>query len=154
MITWSLSMVLRFSLNLNFLWGWKCLSVHRGDSPLDKDPPPGQIPPEQRTPHLEGTWAQTGSEIIHPSWKEHGTRQEVTSYTSLVWYLVVATAAVGTHPTGMHSRFICKHFPKTTQKCIAIPNQPISCLKYIPKSVSKNSTPAVSMQIICKKLFR
>ena len=106
-------MVLRFSLNLNFLWGWKCLSVHRGDSPLDKDPPPsGQIPPEQRTPHLEGTWAQTRSEIIHPSWKEHGIRQEVTSYTSLVWYLVVATAAVGTHPTGMHSRFICKHFPK------------------------------------------
>ena len=36
-------------------------------------------------------------------WKEHGTRQEVTSYTPWYWNLVVATAAVGMHPTGMHS---------------------------------------------------
>ena len=42
--------------------------------------PPGTRP-------LEGTWDQAGSDIIHPS---SGA-------------LVAATAAVGTHPTGMDS---------------------------------------------------
>ena len=35
--------------------------------------------------------------------KEHGTRQEMTSYTSRYLHQVAVTAAVGTHPTGMHS---------------------------------------------------
>ena len=37
--------------------------------------------------------------------KEHGTRQEVTSYTPTPWYwhLVVTTEVVGMHPTGMLS---------------------------------------------------
>ena len=52
----------------------------------------------------ERTWDQTGSDIMHP-WKEHGTRQWVTSY----WRLVVATVAFGTHPTGMGSCFIVYH---------------------------------------------
>ena len=61
--------------------------------------PPEADPLGQRPPWEEGTWNQTGSNIIHHhSWKEHGTRQEVTSYTPWYWHLVV-----GTHPTGMHS---------------------------------------------------
>ena len=37
-------------------------------------------------------------------WKECGTRWEVASYTApCYWHLVAGTAAVGTHPTGMHS---------------------------------------------------
>ena len=38
--------------------------------------------------------------------KEHGTRQEVTSYPPCYWHLVAANASVGMHPTGMHSCII------------------------------------------------
>ena len=70
------------------------------DPPQEEDQIMGRDPFERR-PH-----------------KGHGTRQEVTSYplprknmgqevTSYTlpwyWHLVVATATVGTHPTGMHS---------------------------------------------------
>ena len=55
---------------------------------------------------LEGTWDQTGSDITHPSRKEHEVRQEVTSYTPPQYgHLMMTTAAVGTHPTGMHYCF-------------------------------------------------
>ena len=39
-----------------------------------------------------------------PPWnrKDHGTRQEVTSYPPWYWHLVAATKVGGTHPTGMH----------------------------------------------------
>ena len=47
----------------------------------------GQYHPDRQP--LEGTWDQTGSDIIHPQY----------------CHLVAATAAVGTHPTGMHSYF-------------------------------------------------
>ena len=46
---------------------------------------PGRDPPRAETPFTETPpWDQTGRGIMHLPWKEHGTRQKVTSYTSLL----------------------------------------------------------------------
>ena len=64
-------------------------------------------PPGQRLPWTEfpqkghGTRQEVTS--YTPPHKQCGIRQEVLSYTLWYWHLVAATAAVGMHPTGMHS---------------------------------------------------
>ena len=50
----------------------------------------GHPPPRGRPPHLEADTART-----------------LEADPSQYWYLVVATAAVSTHPTGMHSCHVC-----------------------------------------------
>ena len=72
------------------------MSVHSqgGRQEEADDNPPGGNPLEG-DPHSGGrrpgrTWNQTGSDIMHLPQKDHGTRQEVTSYT-----LVLPTSSGG-----------------------------------------------------------
>ena len=85
-----------------------CLFTGGGRQTTPDRDPHGQRTPRPRPPPCMETprqrpWDWIGSDIMH-TWKEHGARQEVTSYMRpWYWHLVAATAAVGTHPTGMHS---------------------------------------------------
>ena len=65
--------------------------------------PPARLPPPPPPPP-EGTWDQTGTDMI-PPWKKQGTRHELTSdpIPLWCWHLVVATSVVSTHPIGFHS---------------------------------------------------
>ena len=65
------------------------LPPQSGDPNLNKEPPGQRHPPRWRQPsgQRKRTWDQTGIDIIHPQ----------------NCHLVAITAAIGTHPTGIHS---------------------------------------------------
>ena len=81
-------------------------TLRSGQRPMGEEDrrTPGQRPHGQ-TP----LWKEHGTrqEVTScTSWKEHETRWELTSYTpSWNWHLMAASAVVSMHPTGMHSCF-------------------------------------------------
>ena len=80
------------------------------DTPRQTPPgqtPPGQMPPRQTPPGQTLPWADTPRQT--PAWADTPQADTPpladTSLTSACWDMI-ATAADGTHPTGMHSCFL------------------------------------------------